>query len=339
MFEPAIEALPWEAQARHRRRPLSPAGRLPLRQFPLLSRQARRGRLRLARGGRRARPHRQPADDREGRDPRRPATTTSRSARTSAYRLRRDRAHLLDQRHHRHPELHPADGHRRRQLDAHLGPHLFRRRHPARRRPGLDLWRRAVRRRDHLRRLQPDGRHAHPDRRRQHRAPDDARSRLLKPDALALTPSYALHLAEWAQERGIDLRGSSVTKLLIGGEPGGGEPAMRGQLEDAWGARVTEVMGIGDIAASMWGECPEQGGMHFSARGLVHVELIDPATGEARDDRATAPRANSSTPTSPRRRCRCSASGAATMSASRPGAAPAAARRRASAASAAPTTC
>lgn len=107
--------------------------------------------------------------------------------------------------------------------------------------------------------------------------------RLLKPDAIALTPSYALHLAEWAEARGIDLRASSVTKLITGGEPGGGEPAMRRQLEDAWGARVTEVMGIGDIAASMWGECPEQGGMHFSARGLVHVELIDPATGEARE--------------------------------------------------------
>ena len=107
--------------------------------------------------------------------------------------------------------------------------------------------------------------------------------RHLKPDAIALTPSYALHLAEWARQRGIDLRGSSVAKLLTGGEPGGGEPAMRAQLEDAWGATVTEVMGLGDIAASLWGECPEQGGMHFSGRGLVHVELIDPATGEARE--------------------------------------------------------
>ncbi len=107
--------------------------------------------------------------------------------------------------------------------------------------------------------------------------------RLLKPDAIALTPSYALHLAEWAETRGIDLRSSSVTRLLTGGEPGGGEPAMRRLLEAAWGATVTEVMGIGDIAASMWGECPEQGGMHFSGRGLVHVELIDPETGAVRE--------------------------------------------------------
>jgi len=103
--------------------------------------------------------------------------------------------------------------------------------------------------------------------------------RLLKPDAIALTPSYALHLAEWGRERGIDTRASSVTKLLVAGEPGGGEPAMRSKLEEAWGATVTEAMGIGDIAASLWGECPEQGGMHFSGRGLVHVELIDPDTG------------------------------------------------------------
>jgi phenylacetate-CoA ligase len=41
-------------------------------------------------------------------------------------------------------------------------------------------------------------------------------------------------------------------------------------------------MGIGDIAVSLWGECPHRDGMHFSGRGFVHVELIDPATGAAR---------------------------------------------------------
>ena len=39
-------------------------------------------------------------------------------------------------------------------------------------------------------------------------------------------------------------------------------------------------MGIGDIAATLWGECEHQQGMHFSGRGLVHFELIDPATTE-----------------------------------------------------------
>jgi phenylacetate-CoA ligase len=104
---------------------------------------------------------------------------------------------------------------------------------------------------------------------------------LLRPDAVVLTPSYAAYLAESARERGLDLRESSVRRLLVAGEPGGGEPAFRAQLEGAWGARVTEAMGIGDIGPSLWGECEEQDGMHLGARGFVHAELIDPATRRA----------------------------------------------------------
>jgi phenylacetate-CoA ligase len=104
---------------------------------------------------------------------------------------------------------------------------------------------------------------------------------LLRPDAAVLTPSYAAHLVEWAAERGFDLRGSSVERVLVAGEPGGGEPAFRARLEEGWGARVTEAMGIGDVGVSLWGECEEQDGMHLGARGFVHAELIDPGTGVA----------------------------------------------------------
>ena len=104
---------------------------------------------------------------------------------------------------------------------------------------------------------------------------------LLGPEAAVLTPSYAGHLVEWAAERGLDLRGSSVERVLVAGEPGGGEPAFRQMLEEGWGARVTEAMGIGDIGVSLWGECEEQDGMHLGARGFVHPELIDPASGAA----------------------------------------------------------
>ncbi|MGH3004908.1 MAG: phenylacetate--CoA ligase family protein [Gaiellaceae bacterium] len=111
----------------------------------------------------------------------------------------------------------------------------------------------------------------------------------LRPEAVVLTPSYAAHLVEWAAERNVDLRESSVERVLVAGEPGGGEPAFRAKLEEGWGARVTEAMGIGDIGVSLWGECEEQGGMHLGARGFVYAELIDPETGEAleMDDGAT----------------------------------------------------
>jgi phenylacetate-CoA ligase len=106
---------------------------------------------------------------------------------------------------------------------------------------------------------------------------------LLRPEAAVLTPSYAAYVIEWAADRGLQLRNSSVERVLVAGEPGGGEPGFRERLEEGWGARVTEAMGVGDIGVSLFGECEEQGGMHLGARGFVHVELIDPATGDALD--------------------------------------------------------
>jgi phenylacetate-CoA ligase len=100
---------------------------------------------------------------------------------------------------------------------------------------------------------------------------------LLRPDAAVLTPSYAAHLLD----QDVDLARSSVQRVLVAGEPGGGEPAFRAMLEEGWGANVTEAMGIGDIGVSLWGECEEQDGMHLGARGFVHAELIDPRTAEA----------------------------------------------------------
>jgi phenylacetate-CoA ligase len=97
----------------------------------------------------------------------------------------------------------------------------------------------------------------------------------LRPEAAVLTPSYAAYLAE-----SHDLRDSSVERVLVAGEPGGGEPGFRAQLEEGWGAQVTEAMGIGDIGVSLWGECEQQDGMHLGARGFVHPELIDPGSGD-----------------------------------------------------------
>jgi phenylacetate-CoA ligase len=98
----------------------------------------------------------------------------------------------------------------------------------------------------------------------------------LRPDAVVLTPSYAAYLLELA-----DVRASSVRRVLVAGEPGGGEPAFRARLEEGWGARVTEAMGVGDIGPSLFGECEERDGMHLGARGFVHVELVEPDTGAA----------------------------------------------------------
>jgi phenylacetate-CoA ligase len=77
------------------------------------------------------------------------------------------------------------------------------------------------------------------------------------------------------------VRESSVQRVLVAGEPGGGEPAFRAQLEEGWGAKATEAMGVGDIGPSLFGECEEQDGMHLGAHGFVHLEVVDPETGDA----------------------------------------------------------
>jgi phenylacetate-CoA ligase len=97
----------------------------------------------------------------------------------------------------------------------------------------------------------------------------------LRPEAVVLTPSYAAYLAE-----NHDLRDSSVERVLVAGEPGGGEPAFRAKLEEGWGAKVTEAMGVGDIGPSLFGECEQQDGMHLGAHGFVHLELIEPESGD-----------------------------------------------------------
>jgi phenylacetate-CoA ligase len=94
--------------------------------------------------------------------------------------------------------------------------------------------------------------------------------------ALGCTPSYALYLADWCRERGIEPRELGVRTFAVAGEPGGGEDATRHAIEDAFGASVREAMGIADVSPSLWGECEEQSGMHFCGDPHVHVELIDP---------------------------------------------------------------
>jgi phenylacetate-CoA ligase len=96
---------------------------------------------------------------------------------------------------------------------------------------------------------------------------------------IACTPSYGLYLGDWLEERGNAPGALGLRNMITAGEPGGGDPMIRSRLEQTFGCRVRECMGIGDVSLTVWGEDEDGGGMHFMARGFVHVELIDPATG------------------------------------------------------------
>jgi phenylacetate-CoA ligase len=99
--------------------------------------------------------------------------------------------------------------------------------------------------------------------------------------ALHSTPSYARYLAEYVRQKlGRDPREFGLSKVFVGGEPGGGEPAFREHLQSEWGAQVTEGLGNADMAPVLFAEAPGSGGMRFTGGRHVLVELVDPEAGE-----------------------------------------------------------
>lgn len=103
----------------------------------------------------------------------------------------------------------------------------------------------------------------------------------LHPQALPATPSYAVYIAESGRDRGLDPALFGLRAIVVGGEPGGGETATRDFIEASFGATCREVMGIGDVAVSLWAEPADAppDGMHFCGQDFVHVELIEPESG------------------------------------------------------------
>ncbi|MGW4828933.1 phenylacetate--CoA ligase family protein [Amycolatopsis japonica] len=102
-----------------------------------------------------------------------------------------------------------------------------------------------------------------------------------RPDALIGTPYFLAHLAEQAPGiLGRQAKDLGVRAISVGGEPGGGLPAVRDKLESLWGATSREMLGGTDIACTYWGECEAADGMHFLSPDLMIAELVDPVTGE-----------------------------------------------------------
>jgi len=99
-------------------------------------------------------------------------------------------------------------------------------------------------------------------------------------NGISCTPSYGLYMIDWCNEHGIDTRSLGLKNMITAGEPGGGDPMIRKRIESAFMCQVRESMGIGDMSLSVWAEDDDAKGMHFIARGYVHVELVEPETGK-----------------------------------------------------------
>jgi phenylacetate-CoA ligase len=93
------------------------------------------------------------------------------------------------------------------------------------------------------------------------------------------TPTYALRMAEVAEEQGIDLRETSVRMLIVAGEPGGAIAATRQRIESAWDANVIDHWGMTEIASLGVESNDRPGGMYLLETECI-AEILNPDTME-----------------------------------------------------------
>jgi phenylacetate-CoA ligase len=100
----------------------------------------------------------------------------------------------------------------------------------------------------------------------------------MKPSAFYGTPSYAVHLAEVAEQNGVDPRGFGIRILFFSGEPGASVPAIRQRIEQAYGGEVFDCGSMAEMTPYMnLAETTAHTGM-LAWQDLVYTELVDPAT-------------------------------------------------------------
>jgi phenylacetate-CoA ligase len=97
----------------------------------------------------------------------------------------------------------------------------------------------------------------------------------MRPAVFYGTPSYALRLAEVAQEHGIDPRDFGVRILFFSGEPGASIPTIRKQIEECYGGEVFDSGSMAEM--SPWtnlAETTAHVGM-LCWQDMVYTEVAD----------------------------------------------------------------
>jgi phenylacetate-CoA ligase len=93
---------------------------------------------------------------------------------------------------------------------------------------------------------------------------------------LVCTPTYALRLADVARGQGIDMARSSIRITLHAGEPGASIPETRKRIQEAFGAKTFDHVGMTEMGAYGF-ECEAQTGLHINEDEFI-AEMIDPET-------------------------------------------------------------
>jgi phenylacetate-CoA ligase len=96
------------------------------------------------------------------------------------------------------------------------------------------------------------------------------------------TPSFFLHMADRAQEMGVDLRQLRLRAGVFGAEPWSEE--MRQRIQQAAGLEAFDIYGLAEIVGpGVAAECPAHSGLHV-LEDHFFPEVVDPNTGQPLPD-------------------------------------------------------
>jgi len=96
---------------------------------------------------------------------------------------------------------------------------------------------------------------------------------------LCCTPSYALYMAETAEEMGVDFKELRLKSGIFGAEPW--SDRMRDKVERLLNLSAFDVYGLSEVMGpGVSIECENKGGLHIFEDAFL-PEVIDPATGES----------------------------------------------------------
>ena len=97
-------------------------------------------------------------------------------------------------------------------------------------------------------------------------------------DILCATPTYAIRLAETAAEQGIDLARSTISKIIVAGEPGGCLLEVRQRIESLWpGAHVFDHHGMTEVGPVTYQKADEPNYLRVIHEAYF-AEILDPGT-------------------------------------------------------------
>lgn len=99
---------------------------------------------------------------------------------------------------------------------------------------------------------------------------------------LCCTPTYALHLVSVANQMGLNLSESTITRIIVAGEPGGSIPSVRSRIEQGWGAKVIDHCGASEVGAWGFGDSKGEGIHVIETEFIAEVLQVDDSSPRGR---------------------------------------------------------